>query len=350
MRAVGVQRVMARRLIALLLMIASSGAPLYAQAPSATPSAAAPPARIAMTRETAERLRADLEKAWPGVEGAARNWQRLSVTPRDSRRVSPAYDVKSYVLPQDAQARFESRRKEAQLQFDGGDWPGAILLYIDMIKHSNGVVQRLNELSRYWIWTVTHERRMKRWVKTVKANRLANPAGPQIEDLARTLENQIRAQQFGEPAARIMAQIDATYKQAVIDARTAAPGGVLRDDPERQTPRVACTDATPDIAATAYELIASPARLDPRHSKPTEGYYPDVARYNNIQGIAMVRAMISPSGCVVYAEIAESSLSELLDDAALEWTVDAATFAPAQGRNQGAVPMLIEFQVRFVLR
>ncbi len=68
-----------------------------------------------------------------------------------------------------------------------------------------------------------------------------------------------------------------------------------------------------------------------------------------MQGVVTVRALTSPSGCVVYAEIGRSSGSDLLDDAAMDWAVEAATFNPAIDTEQRPMPAIFQFNVRFKL-
>jgi outer membrane biosynthesis protein TonB len=49
----------------------------------------------------------------------------------------------------------------------------------------------------------------------------------------------------------------------------------------------------------------------------------------------------------MFAEIARSSGSDLLDEAAMEWTVDAARFTPGGGADEQPKPVTFQFNVRF---
>ncbi len=197
----------------------------------AAPAAAPARARLPMTRETAAERRSSFETGWPIVESTFKRWRSLTESPRDFRAVSPAYDFTSYVFTNEDRKTLDSRRDEAQQQFEGGDWPGAILLYGTLIEQVNGIVTRLGDAGGYWLWYVNHDRRMERWRKTVRSNDLPNPKGAEIESIESRLEEQIRAKEFGAPSKALMSDLDRLFKQAVADARAAAPGGVLRYDP-----------------------------------------------------------------------------------------------------------------------
>jgi TonB family protein len=302
-----------------------------------------------MTRETAVQQRARFEQGWPVVEATLKRWQNLNESPRDFRSVAPAYDFKSYVFTKEDRKTLDTRREEAQRQFDGGDWPGAILLYGTLIGQANGVVARLGEAGGYWLWYVNHDRRMERWRKTVRSNDLPNPKGAEMESIEGRLKEQIRANEFGAPSKALMTTLDQLFKQSVADARAAASGGVLRYDPLRRMPEEPCADGQPDMTGAPGAVPKTAPRLDARRSKPTNNYYPAVARYSGMEGVVMIRALTSPSGCVVYAEIARSSGADLLDDAAMDWTVEAATFSPAIDTEQRPMPAIFQFNVRFKL-
>lgn len=324
----------------------AADAPPSPGAPAA-PSAAPAGARVPLTRETATARRTSFEQGWPMVEANLKRWQQLDESPRDFRSVAPAYDLKNYVFTKENRKALDTRRSEAQAQFDGGDWPGAILLYGTLIEQANGVVARLAETGGYWIWYVNHDRRMNRWRKAVRSNDLPNPKGAELDSLESRLKEQIRSNEFGSPSKTLMLSMDQLFKQALAEARAAAPGGVLRDDPLRRMPRESCVDGQPDMTLSPGVVPRSAPRLDVRRSKSTNNFYPPVARFYGVQGVVTVRAMTSPSGCVVYAEVAKSSGSDLLDDAAMDWAVEAASFSPALDTEGRPMPASFQFNVRF---
>ncbi len=83
---------------------------------------------------------------------------------------------------------------------------------------------------------------------------------------------------------------------------------------------------------------------------PVPDENPPLAQAYNLDGAARVRALTSPSGCVVYAEIVESSRSELLDDSAVAWATEGARFFPATSADtRGPIAAHGEFGVRFKL-
>lgn len=293
--------------------------------------------------------RSNFDEGWPLVEANLKRWQSLTDSPRDFRSVAPAYDFKNYVFTKEDRKTLDTRREEAQRQFDGGDWPGAILLYGMLIEQVNGIVARLTDAGRYWLWYVNHDRRTERWLKTVRSNDLANPKGPEFEAIESRLKEQIRANEFGAPSKALMTDLDQLFKEAVDNARAAAPGGFLRYDPLRRTPESPCADGQPDMPGAPGADQKSAPKLDVRRSKSSYDYYPLVARYSGIQGVVTVRTLISSSGCVVYAEVAQSSGSDLLDDAAMEWAVEAAIFNPALDIEQKPRPAIVQFNVRFTL-
>lgn len=331
----------------------------FAQAPGPDTPGSSPPAaptvsaaartRVAMTRETAEERRKMFEQGWPVVEATIKRWQSLVEVPRDFRSVAPAFDFKGYVFTKEDRKTLDARRAEAQRQFDGEDWPGAILMYGTLIQQANDVVARLGDTGGYWLWYVNHGRRMERWRKTVRSNDLANPKGAEIQSVESRLEAQVRANQFGGPSKALMSMLDQLFKQAVADARAAAPGGVLRDDPLRRVADKPCADGQPDMFVPPSNSGMTPPRIDMRRSKSIDGYYPLIARYNGIEGFATVRALTSSSGCIVYAEVVKSSGSDLLDDAALDWTVEGAVVSPALGADHNPVPFHFQFNARFKL-
>lgn len=346
----------------LALTIATTSA--LAQAPQApgvaAPAVAAPvevvpgpgaenAKRVPLTRETAERRRAAFEEGWPKLEAALKRWRSLDQGPRDFRRVAPAADIKSYVFSREARESLESRLAEARRQFDGGDWPGAILLYTLLVADANEVVQRLRAVVGYWIWYDTQERRMKRWRRTVRTNQIADSATQALDALEAQVKEHIRAGDFGTAAASLMRQSDELFKSTVAQARASAPGGILRDDPLRQIPKTPCADAEVDRPLAPGSMVLTAPRVDVKRSGNLDGYYPIVARYNNIEGVTRVRTLIAASGCAVYAEVETSSGSELLDDAAMQWTVDSAAFNPAMDSTGAPVAVVLQFNIRFKL-
>lgn len=338
-------------IVATVLTLVAAAAPLPIHAADPAASAPAPAQRrpLPLTRETAEQRRNMFESGWPGVEAALKRWRGLTEGPRDFRGVAPAADIKAYVLTAEERETLDGWRAEAQRQFDGGDWPGAILLYGNLINQANEVVSRLRQVSGYWVWNQTHERRMARWHRAVRANDLDDPHGARLEALEAGLKEQVRARQFGEPGSQAMREIDALFRQAVAEARAAAPGGVLRDDPMRRTPRKPCDDGRPDMPVAPPESIRIAARLNARQATAPGTFYPLVARFTGIEGMTAVRALVAPSGCLVYAEILTSSGSDLLDDAAMEWAVDGGKFTSATGVDGSSLASVVQFNVRFKL-
>lgn len=341
-------RTMARRAAAVALALLPWVAmPVPSRADQAAESAPRRP--VPLTRETAEQRRGSFENGWPSIEATLKRWRGLNEGPRDFRGVAPAADIKTYVLTAEERKQLDDWRAEAQRQFDGGDWPGAILLYGNLINQANQVIVRMRQVAGYWIWHETHERRMARWHRAVRANDIANSHEDEIETLEASLKERVRARQFEDPTAGVMRDIDALFTRAVTEARAAAPGGVLRDDPMRRMPRRPCADADVDNASSTSSVVKTPPRLDLRNSKPTQNFYPLVARYNGIEGLTTVSVLVAPSGCVVHAEIARTSTSDLLDDAAMEWATDGAKFSGAVNEKGEPVTVKMQFNVRFKL-
>jgi protein TonB len=76
--------------------------------------------------------------------------------------------------------------------------------------------------------------------------------------------------------------------------------------------------------------------------------YPMLARRMGVQGVVVLRVHVRSDGSVAEAELARSSVSQLLDDSALKTVRERWRFLPA--RLDGApVESWVEVPIRFVL-
>ncbi|MFO8064192.1 MAG: TonB family protein [Spirochaetota bacterium] len=146
------------------------------------------------------------------------------------------------------------------------------------------------------------------------------------------------------------------------------PGDASQDDQGR----VSEGGKPEQFAARQYEQVRpGPAHSDEAHQRPASSpsaqrasprgaysppevrsqiapSYPTTARRQGEEGVTRVRVEVSPSGDVKATEIAESSGSSLLDQAALD-AVERTHFAPAkrgETKIDGAVIVAVEFSLR----
>jgi protein TonB len=110
-------------------------------------------------------------------------------------------------------------------------------------------------------------------------------------------------------------------------------------DPIREVPLKVSSPAEESIVLPKYDAAYLNNRPPP---------YPQIARRMNIEGTVLLRVLISPAGLPQQVDLAQSSGSSVLDDAAIR-TVRSWSFIPARKGNE-AVAESITVPVRFNLK
>ena len=86
----------------------------------------------------------------------------------------------------------------------------------------------------------------------------------------------------------------------------------------------------------------------PRYGENPPPFYPERARRKNEEGTVLLRVMVAADGSVARVEVAHSSGSDALDDAALETVRGRWRFVPAE-RGGVKVASWVLVPIRFAL-
>ncbi len=350
-----------RMVLGLLMMspyLAVSITEAQQQVPASTPRPlpAAQPrqATVPLTQEGISRYLADYDSTLAALRSAIKRWDAARDLPMDFRNTTARRDVLRYALPEDIDERMKAQRARAQLDFDGGDWPGVRAQLAPAVVELNAATERLVGIVSYWRQRVVHDRRMKAWARTVRANGLADPHGPELAQRETALNGKVIAGQFPDAARNDLPSMLALFVKALDEARAASPVGALIDDPLRRLPKKPCNVTPTDVVLEAAPgesdgaAQVSAPRIQVQRSKPTFSFYPPLARMLGIEGLVKLRVLIAPTGCVVWAEMTDSSNVSVLDEAGMDWAVNGAVFTPGMVGNR-PVATRSQFNVRFKL-
>ena len=124
---------------------------------------------------------------------------------------------------------------------------------------------------------------------------------------------------------------------------------------------VVIPDPVPDVVSEEPPLPVAPIQEEPApvevpivppnhkaaHLHNPAPQYPAIAKRLRIQGTVMVRVLVNPAGLPLKVELARSSGSPVLDDAALK-VVHNWSFVPAR-RGAEPIEMVLEFPINFRL-
>lgn len=165
---------------------------------------------------------------------------------------------------------------------------------------------------------------------------LGSPGAPRVAGDGIVIIELLAAERPEAPVARLAAQ------PALAPVQELAP-------PESATPAVsapAAVESAPARVVAAPEGLSAPT--PPRFLERTEPVYPRAARLAGVEGVVRLRLSLDAEGGLVAAEIATTSGSPALDEAALA-AARASRYAPAQ-LGAVAVPAETSATYRFELR
>ncbi len=166
---------------------------------------------------------------------------------------------------------------------------------------------------------------------------LGSPGAPRVAGDGIVIIELLAAERPEAPVARLAAQ------PALAPVQEFSP-------PEPATPAVTAAPAA--VESAPARVVAAPVGLSaptpPRFLERTEPVYPRAARLAGVEGVVRLRLSLDAEGGLVAAEIATTSGSPALDEAALA-AARASRYAPAQ-LGAVAVPAETSATYRFELR
>lgn len=349
---------MAQRKLAALMLVACA---MAAATPGKSPTGEAPggafpvfpesattaPGSIPLTRDAAKLLFDRFDYGLASMVMAADAWRLIPGWPTDFRKATVATDVANYALPDSVRATLKQQRQDAQQQFDGSDWPGAVVAITKANATLTQTVQNFSAVVYYWRNRPALDALLQNWEHVLAQNHLEDNYSSQFRAVLAKLNGDASQGRFVDIAGKDLPALMDQYGSAVRAARY-AKGGSLIDDPLRPAGVLVCKDAEDTGTPLLGDGERIAARVDVLHSAPSDNYYPPYARRLGAQGVTTLRALVTGSGCVVWAEVVRTSGYISLDEASLKWATHAAVFTPG---TLGKVPVqsLVAFNVRFRL-
>jgi TonB family protein len=265
----------------------------------------------------------------------------------DSRGRDCAQDVDTYLLTAAQEARLQGLRAAVQHK-SGAAGEAALHEAALLLQHQSDLG---NLVTSYW------------WLQTLRSKHdenltaLAARAPP---DAAATVQRHTAAaaQQLTQAYLAALAASPATQASAVTALKSSADElfdtynqerGALavivsareRERGEKSVEQARDTPCPAAVTQTSGSEKPRPAAGSP----PSE--YPPASRAAYIEGVVIVRAAISASGCMLHAAVFDSSGVPDLDAAALAWT-QLANFSPGE-RDHHSVAGELDFRVNFKL-
>lgn len=337
----------AQSLLALRLPGIALAATPSPQTPTFSDRAATAPGAVPLTRESASALFTRFDALAKQLAQTTAGWEAIASWPLDFRKATVASDIAKYVLPGSVKLQLAQQRRDAQRQFDGGDWPGAVFAINTAYGTLTDKIGMLRAVVSYWRNRPSYDARIAAWENTLKQNHLDDTRSAPLRSLLAALNEDASQGKFLAIMEHDYPALDSEYEAAIDNARTAA-GGTLIGDSLRRAGAARCQDSDDASAYSRSMQLQSVPRVAIQRSKPTDTYYPPYAQRLGAQGVTTVRVLVTRSGCVQWAEVAKSSGVIVLDDSALDWASKAAGFDPAIADGH-PVQMATEFNVRFRL-
>ncbi len=301
-------------------------------------------------RQTRDRAQLEFERFDRGVNSLnaqLRSWESVIGAPRDSRGLTIADDMQSYVRTADDRARLAAVRAAVEKLLDDEAARGALAALEPGVKQLHEIAARYEQVHRYWALRPAHDFLTQAWAKVVKANGLSNIQSAQMQQLQKRLDADVTESNFADAVNNDLPALQSLYNQAFTEARIASNDN-LAEDPIRRRGAKPCAAVADRASTSTATAVRRPPRIDIARSAQTDNYYPQWERRMNIEGVVTVRAELTSTGCVTGEQIAKSSDSIMLDQAALEWTTNGAAFTPAT-EDGAAMAAATMFKVRFKL-
>jgi TonB family protein len=286
------------------------------------------------------------------------SWKLHYVLPnfRDVRGRTAAEDVDQWLLTPQHEAQLEALRATAQGESDKGDTKAmlATLKTAGELLEPEGY--RTAVLEAYW----SMQDVFSRHAANLRALAARLPPGPSsTADLVRSPEIELVATRVAKDLVDAMAADSEAARQLEGQRLRDGQGDLLRayndlrgriaeelskeerdqgTNPEAQPRTTPCPPAVTRTSGSGKPSIAS-------DNQAPETFYPDAMRRGYFEGLVIIEASVSATGCAERAGVYQSSGVAALDDAALRWT-EQAGFYPSE-RDHKAVDGVLQFGVKF---
>jgi TonB family protein len=271
--------------------------------------------------------------------------------PKDARGRTMSDDAKELILPPGIANHLNELRAEARAKESD---PVALKRVLDAARPVVELeVFKLMLTTSYWLAFSTfeyHHKLLEPW--------LANATQPEREAVRAHLESargsilKLRSQALSETSTptriKVFEQLTAEKARAaaffnqrrmeLVEQQAGKAGAPPPKSRKRTAP------CPPPVAPVAGKDRASFGA----NPEALETVYPAAAKRMEVEGTVHVRAQISNTGCMEYAEVAKTSGVDALDEAALTWT-ERTGFHPA-GKDGKAIADTMRFAVKFDLQ
>jgi TonB family protein len=266
--------------------------------------------------------------------------------PVDSRGRAAKDDIDEYYFNPITVERIRKQLDAGTATLDAGQIQPAAESFVNAARLMRDQVLLGADISGYWTVRQRVDADAVTLVALAKANKQPPPDVRGLEQQIVQINAHADGARFHE-ARRSVIELRKAYQEKAEGIRRAAAAqdGFVGEPAQPTKPCPATNTAGHSDSATT---VRTAPRLDVRRSESTDNYYPPSSRRNFEEGLVRVSADVSASGCAMAARVKISSGFETLDNAALRWAVDGATFAPATV-DGAATDATTQFNVRFAI-
>ena len=256
-----------------------------------------------------------------------------------------------YLLVAEQKAKIDSLREKARQQSEAGNAKGVETTIAEATpllaaeRYKAAVLMAFS----YSATSITYQRTLlDPWLE--RAQPAERTTADQQTDaghgaLTKALADAVRAKKY--EAGYVKTFADSAHKS--LDALNAQRLRLVKEQASMPNP----ISIPPVSRATSCPEAVPPAKDRERPSlggdfPSSENFYPAFAKRAQVQGAVTLRTSISDTGCLMRAEIAESSGDRTLDQGALELAM-AGSYVPGS-KDGKAIPGEMKFRVKFELQ
>jgi TonB family protein len=276
-------------------------------------------------------------------------------TRTDERGHTRAEDVDQWLLTPEHEAHLKDLRAKAQREADRGDRAALAATLNEAAALAYRELYRAVVLG--WYWAIQDnfalhaaslealEDRESSEDRLARQNRIAQAAAGMSGELPVAVatdapDTQVEAvQRLYEAANKVFKVYNAERGTlAVRRSRQDRAQGRVAPERPRETP---CPPGTTQTSGSQLPRLAE-------FNVPPSSVYPIPSRRAWFEGVVLVQVWLSPTGCAEKAAVYESSGVSELDDAALDWALQA-NYIPAE-RDHHPIAVTSKLPIRFTLK
>jgi TonB family protein len=291
-------------------------------------------------------------------QGVWRMSESTASSPPDPQGHRLADDLTEFVLTEPFLKQYAEARAKAEEQLGSQPQANAIPVLQPLQELLLTETLRMSRVAMYWTFERARQYHHDRVATLLHAAPEAQRKPLQLEmdridTEAQDFRAQMRQLQLPQPFT-VAAGVEASARwgeqlAALVRAYNALRQRLLSQVPyaERGALNTSSRERT-DPCPTAPQSLPSRSRLSILSSPDVSDHYPDLMQRYQVVGLVRVRVRVSPSHCVERVQVAETSGSPELDDAALTIALLSQFAAPTRdGKTQEAESIL---PIRFSLQ